>query len=73
MFGLAQLPDGRLASASRDKTVRIWDVAARTCVGVITESAALDKCCITADGRLAAACHDKNAYLYIVDAVAKRV
>jgi len=73
MFGLAQLPDGRLVSASRDKTVRIWDVAARACVGVITESTQLWKCCITADGRLAVACGDNNAYLYIVDAAAKRV
>jgi len=36
VFGLAQLPDGRLASTSDDKTVRIWDVVARACVGVIT-------------------------------------
>ena len=33
---MAQMPKGRFASVSDDKTVRIWDVAARTCVGVIT-------------------------------------
>jgi len=56
--GLAQLPDARLASASDDKTVRIWDVAARACVGVVTAPSPLHCCCVTADGGLAVGCGD---------------
>jgi len=56
--GLTQLRDRRLASVSWDKTVRVWDVAARPCVGVVTASTELYCCCVTADGGLAAGCGD---------------
>ena len=36
MRGVAALPDGRLASCSHDKTVRIWDVETGECVQVLT-------------------------------------
>jgi len=73
VFGLTQLPDGRLASASYDTTVRIWDVAAQRCVGVITAPAGLSRCCVTAGGHLAVGCHDGNAYVYDVAAAMTRV
>ena len=34
--GLAALRDGTLASASANKTIRLWDVGARTCVATLT-------------------------------------
>ena len=33
---MAALPDGRLASCSSDKTVRIWDVETGECMQVLT-------------------------------------
>ena len=35
MVSLAALPQGLLASGSGDKTVRVWNVAAHTCVAVL--------------------------------------
>ena len=40
--------------------VRLWDVAARACVGVIAAPATPWCCCVTADGGLAAGCDDSR-------------
>ena len=66
VYGVAQLPDGRLASSSDDRTVRIWDVAEQRSVGVITAPSLLSRCCVTADGRLAVASWSCKVYVYDV-------
>ena len=35
MLTLAALPDGRLASGSYDKMVRVWDLVSGSCVHVL--------------------------------------
>ena len=64
---LAALPDGRLASCSRDKTIRLWDVTSGVEIGrleghckSITALAALP------DGRLASGSHDNTIRLWDV-------
>lgn len=70
IYGLSQLPDGRLCSTGySDSTVRVWDLAAQRCVGFIRAPAGLHRCCTLPDGRLAVACADNSAYLYNVDGV----
>ncbi len=54
MQSLAALPRGLLASGSFDKTVRLWNVAARTCVEVLHgHSGYVGALAALPDGRLA--------------------
>ena len=61
MFSLAALPNGLLASGSRDRTVRVWDVGARACVAVL-EGHGGPVCALVVlpDGRLACGSHNDS-------------
>jgi len=51
---LAALPCGRLARGSNDRTVRVWDAAARACVAVLRgHGGAVWALAALPDGRLA--------------------
>ena len=52
VLGLAALPDGRLASVSRDRSLKIWSVAQRCCeVTVAAHESAILAVCAYSDGR----------------------
>jgi WD40 repeat protein len=54
------LRDGRLASASADQTIKVWDLTTYTEVGCLTGHAApVNALALLADGRLASASSDK--------------
>jgi WD40 repeat protein len=54
------LPDGRLASASADQTIKIWDLSTYTEIGCLTgHAASVNALALLADGRLASASSDK--------------
>src|SRR5262249_20879668 len=68
--GLAFSPDGsQLAAAARDQTVRLWDVAARAPLAVLSRHPApVCRRAYSADGRLLAAAADRAVYLWDVRA-----
>ena len=63
MRGVAFSPDGRLlATASTDKTARLWDPATGDCVRTLTGHAAgVRGVAFSPDGRLATASLDRTA------------
>ena len=66
---LAALPDGRLASGSRDKTVRIWEVGARACVATLAgHTDVVETLAVLADGRLASGARNGTVRLWDVGA-----
>ena len=59
VYSLAALPRGLLASGSYDKTVRVWNVAARTCVAVLQgHTGCVHALAAFPDGRLASGSED---------------
>ena len=61
---LAVMPDGKLASGSGDKTVRVWDPTSGECL--LTLSLAADVACMTVlkDGRLAVGLADRTICMW---------
>ena len=64
---LVVLPDGTLASGSHDKTVRLWDVEATTCVATLAgHTSSVWALAVLADGRLASGSIDCTVRLWNV-------
>ncbi len=62
---LCMLPDGRLASASRDNTIRIWDFAGGAePLRLQGHSGPVNGLCVLSDGRLASASDDNTIRLW---------
>jgi WD40 repeat protein len=60
------LPDGRLASGSRDRTIRLWDLARGAKAARLEESGSVNALCVLPDGRLASGTHDHTIRLWDV-------
>ena len=68
---LAALPRGLLASGSVDKVVRIWNVAARTCVAVLQgHSRHVWAMAALPDGRLASGCRNNEVRVWELHPIA---
>lgn len=64
---LCALQDGRLASGSRDSTVRVWSTQRRSCDLVLKgHSIAVTSLCALADGRLASGAYDNAVRVWNV-------
>jgi WD40 repeat protein len=64
---LSGLPNGRLASASDDGTIRLWDVTTHTEIGRLEGSSRyVTALCLLPDGRLASASDDRTIRLWDV-------
>jgi WD40 repeat protein len=62
---LVALPDGRIASASLNTTIRLYDPATGTCEGVFEgHQAGVDALAVLGDGRLASGSDDKTIRLW---------
>lgn len=61
---LAALPDGRIASGSRDKTVRVWDAGEYT---TLEHPETVWCLAVLPDGRLASGCADGGVRVWDVD------
>jgi WD40 repeat protein len=64
---LAVLPEGRLASGSDDRTIRLWDVNCAREIARLDVDASLDRLVALPDGRLAAV--DKLGRLHWLEIV----
>lgn len=56
---LAVLPDGRLASSSSDRTVRLWDVGTAACTAVLQHEDRVSSLSVLPDGTLASAVNSR--------------
>lgn len=58
---MASLGDGRVASGSRDNTIKVWDASSGECLQTLSGHSDSISCMIVlADGRLATASRDKT-------------
>jgi WD40 repeat protein len=65
---LALLPDGRLASASGDKTTRIWDIASQQCVGTLQgHTNWVMSLAVLSNGQLASGSRDETIRIWNTD------
>jgi hypothetical protein len=65
VYALAVLPDGQLASASYDKTVRVWRPSTGACEAVLEgHTSAVAALAVLPDGRLASANYDKTVRVW---------
>jgi WD40 repeat protein len=60
VHALAVLPDGRLASASYDKTIRVWRPSTGVCEAVLEHTDWVNALAVLPNGRLASGDRDGN-------------
>ena len=72
MHSVCSLGDGRLASGSEDRTVRVWETATGECVATLKGHTDLvNSVCSLGDGRLASGSFDKTVRVWAATAVGK--
>jgi len=64
------LPDGRVVSGSRDKTIKVWDLRAGTCTATINLASMVSCLGVLPDGKVVVGEEDRKDFgvkLYDVD------